>query len=76
MLRVSEADMERAAGRNALAAGRSYHRQGRVVSFSRDGDEIRSRVTGSSRHPYEQTIRLQEARRPDPDRGHLHLPHE
>ncbi len=62
MLNVDENDIDRRCGHGATEAGRRYHRQARVVEFSREGDTIRSAVKGSERSPYRQTIALSERR--------------
>ncbi len=63
MLDIEEHDIDRRCGHGATEAGRRYHRQARVVEFSREGDTIRSAVKGSERAPYRQTIALTEGRR-------------
>ena len=62
MLVPDENDIDRRCGYGATEAGRRYHRQARVVEFSREGDAIRSAVKGSERAPYRQTIALTERR--------------
>ena len=62
MLDVTEYDIARRCGHGPTEAGRRYHRQARVVEFSREGDTVRSAVKGSERVPYRQTITLSERR--------------
>lgn len=62
MLDADETDVTRHCGSGASEAGRRYHRQARVVEFSRDGDTIRSAVKGSMKALCRQTIALTERR--------------
>ena len=62
MLDLEEKDIHRRCGHGPTEAGRRYHKEARVVEFSREGDAIRSAVKGSERVPYRQTIALTERR--------------
>ena len=62
MLDLQENDITRCCGSAAAEAGRRYHRQARVVGFSREGDTVRSAVKGSQPAPYRQVIRLTQRR--------------
>ena len=58
MVLFSDQDIRRECGSSAFEAGRSYHRQARVIAYAREDDRIHSSVIGSQGKPYRQTIKL------------------
>ncbi|WP_149536206.1 DEAD/DEAH box helicase [Siccirubricoccus phaeus] len=58
LARLNPNAMERLLGRNAMAAGQAYLRQGRVLGleFAEDGETIHATTRGSAQVPYRQEI--------------------